>query len=111
MNLTTEQIISIIDAGAGLIENIKITKSSVEISFIGSHKPVDKSPSTHHQGQIVEDIVIPEKENLIKDFPTGVAKDQIEEQQLIDELFITNPAAYEDLVTMKEIKDGGEEEN
>lgn len=110
MNLTTEEIISIIDAGAGKIESFKITKTSLEIVFVGSHKPAEISPSTHHQGNVVVP-EIPEVENLIKDFPSGETKEQVEEQDLIDEVFLTNPSAFEDLVTLREIKNGGEKEN
>ena len=103
MNLTPEQIVNIISECKGHVKSLIINKTGIEVIFTESHKPVELAPSTHNQGY--PEIPIPEEKNLVKDLDLGITAEEMEDQRLVEELHITDPGAYEDLVMLKELVD------
>ena len=109
MNLTTENILTILKECKGHVKSLKMTARTIEVEFIVPHQPTDKTPLTHNQGQDpILQLDIPEEKNLMKDLTEGKDPEQMEEELKIDELAITDPSAYEDLIAMKEIVDAKE---
>jgi hypothetical protein len=111
MNLTPESIISIIEKCSGTVKRIKIHGKNIEIEFIEPHQPIKSEPSTHNQGQyqvsgeiipIPPDKVAPE----VKD--EGIEQEVLDTAELIDELNVINPSQMEDLIALKEVVRGEE---
>jgi hypothetical protein len=106
MNLTHDQIVNIIEKSAGLVKSLKIRETSIEVVFVEPHKPTETTTSTQNLGyvEIPAPIDIPEDKNLNKNLSQGKTNEEVEDELLIEELHLTNPSAYEDLVALKEIK-------
>lgn len=102
MNLTTEQIVNIINQCKGHVRTLKISKTGLEVTFIEPHQPVIEAPSTQNQGFQV--IPISEEKNLVTDLKEGIPEEELADQRLVEDLHITNPGAYEDLVMLKELE-------
>lgn len=112
MNLTPEQFVNIIKECKGLVTSLKINKSDIEVIFIEPQQPIKVTPLTHNQGQdIAPEIPISEENNLIKDLYFGKTQEEEDEDMLIDELHLKDPAKFEDLVVMKEVVSAAEEKN
>jgi len=109
MNLTVNEILVIIEKCKGFVKTVSINKTSIHVEFLEPQQPISATTSTQNQGSIVEnEIPIPEEENLVKDLHEGKTKEQVEEERLLDELPISDPSKFEDLIVMNEVVDAEE---
>jgi hypothetical protein len=110
MSLTHTEILQIIETCKGHVKSLKINKGLIEIVFMEPQQHVEISPKTHNLGQIETTLPISDERNLMKDLVEPEDAEKIEKQRLIDELSITNPAQYEDLLALGEIVNAETEE-
>lgn len=103
MSLTHTEIMQIIESCKGHVRSLKIGKSIIEVEFIEPHKPLDPPPTTHNLGQETHSTPIADDRDLMKNLVEPEDAEKIEKQRLIDELQITNPSQYEDLIVLGEI--------
>lgn len=105
MNLTPEHILRIIAECKGHVKSLEINGAKIKVEFLGPQQPEEPTPSTHNQGRetIPAPLDIPEEKNLNKDLFEGQTPEEAEDEALLEELHLTNPGAYEDLVALKEI--------
>lgn len=104
MNLTPDNIICILNECKGHVKSLKISGRSIEVEFLTPHQQREQPPSTHNQGQFSEEAIpIPDDKNLMKDLKEGKDEERVEEENLIDELTITDPSKMEDLIAMGEV--------
>ena len=111
MNLTHNEILEIIGACKGSVKSLKISSDNLEVIFIEPHQPVERPPTTHNQGSVTIPIEIADDKNIVKDLKQPVPREEEQEQELIDELALTNPSAFEDLIALGEVARAKEENN
>jgi hypothetical protein len=103
MSLTHTEILQIIETCKGHVRSLKVGKSIIEVEFIVPQQPINTPPTTHNLGQEETTLPISDEQNLMKDLVEADDAEKIEKQRLIDELSITNPSQYEDMIALGEI--------
>lgn len=106
MNLTDNNILEIINACKGHVKTLKMSNGQLEIEFIVPHQPLDLKPLTHNQGNLHE---IPDSENVVKNLYQPIPAIRVDQEDLIDNLHITDPLALEEAIAHKEVSDVTEE--
>lgn len=109
MSLTHTEILKIIETCKGHVKSLKIKNGLIEVEFLVPHQPKDETPLTHHRGQDIAATPIPEERNLMKDLVEPEDSEETSTQMLIDELNLTDPSKFEDLLASGEIVSAKEE--
>lgn len=104
MNLTAEQIITIIKECKGSVAKLKLSKNSIEVDFLSkpieqqeipaSEQPTPEEKNSEQSTEKPKVIFHPEKD-----------PEEEKEEELLDNLMIEDPLRHEELIAMGELED------